>query len=119
MQRNNLLFKYVHTVEEENLPSFCRVGIKSEQRDWFMDVSYAAALWQKLGWKRIMKNSKRIMKNSKKQHRFLMKQKETRGKVWSVTPGNLLVAQEQELGYHRLQHRCLYMQSQQTKHLPI
>lgn len=67
MQRNNLLFKYVHTAEEKNLPSFCRVGIKSEQRDWFMDVSYAAALWQKPGWKRIMKNSKRIMKNSKKQ----------------------------------------------------
>lgn len=31
MQRNNLLFKYVHTVKEENLPSFSRAGIKSEQ----------------------------------------------------------------------------------------
>lgn len=58
MQRNNLLFKYVHTVKEKNLPSFSRVGIKSEQRDWFMDISSAATLWQKLGWKRTMKNSK-------------------------------------------------------------
>lgn len=32
MQRNNLLFKYVHTVIEKNLPSFSRVGIKFEQR---------------------------------------------------------------------------------------
>lgn len=60
MQRNNLLFKYGHTAKEENFPSFFRVGIKCEQRDWFMDVSYAAALWQKLGWKRIMKNSKKV-----------------------------------------------------------
>lgn len=43
MQRNNLLFKYVHTVKEKNLPE---LG-SNPNRDWFIDISYAAALWQK------------------------------------------------------------------------
>lgn len=54
MQRNSLLFKYVQTVTEKNLPSW--IGIKSSQRDWFIDVSYAASLWQELWWERILKN---------------------------------------------------------------
>lgn len=50
----------MHAAKKKNLPSFSRVGTKS----WFIGISYAASLWQKLWWKIILKNL--ILKKKKR-----------------------------------------------------
>lgn len=110
MQRNNLLFKYVHTVEEKNLPSFSRVGIKCEQRDWFMDDSCSYSVAK--AW--VEKDNEELKKVAQIPHEAEGSKRESLVcDSWKSVGG----LSTRELGYHKVQHRCLYMQRQQTKHL--
>lgn len=42
-------------LKRKTFPAFPELG-SNPKRDWFIDISYAASLWQKLWWKRIPKN---------------------------------------------------------------